>query len=212
MSELSHIHDAVAAGNYKDIVDLVKKAIENKVSLDEIINKALSLAMLEVGDKFGSGELYMPDILLAAKSMKTAMDYIKPLLKGSEHVAEKGVLVIGTVKGDLHDIGKNIVASMLEGAGFQIIDLGVDVSPEKYYNAVLENKAEFIGLSALLTTTMVNMKNVIDMLVINNIRNTVKVMIGGAPITDEYAKKIGADGYAKDAPSAVELCKRWIAA
>jgi 5-methyltetrahydrofolate--homocysteine methyltransferase len=209
--DLSKIAEALINGKDKEVSELMQKALDEGHKPKEILDKGMIAGMDVVGQKFKSYEIFLPEVLVSARAMKAGMTILRPLLVES---GEKlfGNFVIGTVKGDLHDIGKNIVASMLEGAGFQIIDLGVDVSPEKYYNAVIENKADFVGLSALLTTTMVNMKNVIDILVKNNIRNTVKVVIGGAPVTDEYAKKIGADGYAKDAPSAVELCKKWITA
>lgn len=209
--DLNKIAEALINGKDKEVSELTQKALDEGHKPKEILDKGMVAGMDVVGKKFKNYEIFLPEVLVSARAMKAGMTILRPLLvKSGEKLL--GNFVIGTVKGDLHDIGKNIVASMLEGAGFQIIDLGVDVSPEKYYNAVIENKAEFVGLSALLTTTMVNMKNVIDMLVKNNIRNTVKVVIGGAPITDEFAKKIGADGYAKDAPSAVELCKKWIAA
>jgi 5-methyltetrahydrofolate--homocysteine methyltransferase len=209
--DLSKIAEALINGKDKEVSELTQKALDEGHKPKEILDSGMVAGMDVVGQKFKNYEIFLPEVLVSARAMKAGMTILRPLLVES---GEKllGNFVIGTVKGDLHDIGKNIVASMLEGAGFQIIDLGVDVSPEKYYNAVIENKADFVGLSALLTTTMVNMKNVIDILVKNNIRNTVKVVIGGAPVTDEYAKKIGADGYAKDAPSAVELCKKWITA
>lgn len=204
MSSLSDIHDAVAAGNYKDIVELVKKAIDEKVTLDEIINKSLSPAMLEVGDKFGSGELYMPDMLLAAKAMKTAMDYIKPLLKGSEHVAEKGVLVIGTVKGDLHDIGKNLVITMAEGQGFKVIDLGIDVDYGKFVNAIREHKPDIVAFSGLLTTTLANIPEHIKAIEDAGLRKDVIIAVGGAPVTRHFADMYGIEIYAPDASGAAK--------
>jgi len=204
MSSLSDIHDAVAAGNYKDIVDLVKKAIDEKATLDEIINKSLSAAMLEVGDKFGSGELYMPDMLLAAKSMKTAMDYIKPLLKGSEHVAEKGVLVIGTVKGDLHDIGKNLVVTMAEGQGFKVIDLGIDVDYGRFVDAIKEHKPDIVAFSGLLTTTLANVPAHIKAIEDAGLRKEVVIAVGGAPVTRHFADMYGIEIYAPDASGAAK--------
>jgi 5-methyltetrahydrofolate--homocysteine methyltransferase len=204
MSSLSGIHDAVAAGNYKDIVELVKKAIDGKVTLDEIINKALSPAMLEVGDKFGSGELYMPDMLLAAKAMKTAMDYIKPLLKGSEHIAEKGVLVIGTVKGDLHDIGKNLVITMAEGQGFKVIDLGIDVDYGVFVDAIKEHKPDIVAFSGLLTTTLANVPTHIKAIEDAGLRKEVVIAVGGAPVTRHFADMYGIEIYAPDASGAAK--------
>ncbi|MBM3705975.1 MAG: cobalamin-binding protein, partial [Actinobacteria bacterium] len=156
MTSLKQIYDAVAAGNYKDIQDLVKKAIDDGAGLEDIIHKSLSAAMIEVGDKFGAGELYMPDMLLSAKAMKTAMEYLKPLLKGSEHISDRGTLVIGTVKGDLHDIGKNLVITMAEGQGFKVIDLGIDVDYEKFVDAIKSGKPDIVAFSGLLTTTLAN--------------------------------------------------------
>jgi 5-methyltetrahydrofolate--homocysteine methyltransferase len=204
MSSLSDIHDAVVAGNYKNIVELVKKAIDEKVSLDEIINKSLSPAMLEVGDKFGSGELYMPDMLLAAKAMKTAMDYIKPLLRGSEHIAEKGVLVIGTVKGDLHDIGKNLVVTMAEGQGFKVIDLGIDVDYSKFVDAIKEYKPDIVAFSGLLTTTLANIPAHIKAIEDAGLRKSVVIAVGGAPVTRHFADMYGIEIYAPDASGAAK--------
>jgi 5-methyltetrahydrofolate--homocysteine methyltransferase len=204
MSSLLGIHDAVAAGNYKDIVELVKKAIDEKVSLDEIINKSLSPAMLEVGDKFGSGELYMPDMLLAAKAMKTAMDYIKPLLKGSDHVAEKGVLVIGTVKGDLHDIGKNLVITMAEGQGFKVIDLGIDVDYGIFVDAIKKHKPDIVAFSGLLTTTLANVPAHIKAIEDAGLRKDVVIAVGGAPVTRHFADMYGIEIYAPDASGAAK--------
>src|SRR4030042_5138231 len=156
MSTLKDVYAAVTAGNYKDITGLVLKAIDEGISRDKIISPSLSAAMIDVGDKFGSGELYMPDMLLAAKAMKTAMDVIKPLLKGSEHIAEKGTVVIGTVKGDLHDIGKNLVITMAEGQGFKVIDLGIDVDYGRFVEAIKEYKPDIVAFSGLLTTPLAN--------------------------------------------------------
>jgi 5-methyltetrahydrofolate--homocysteine methyltransferase len=204
MSSLSDIHDAVAAGNYKDIVEMVKKAIDGKATLDDIINKSLSTAMLEVGDKFGSGELYMPDMLLAAKAMKTAMDYIKPLLKGSEHIAEKGVLVIGTVKGDLHDIGKNLVVTMAEGQGFKVIDLGIDVDYGRFVDAIKEHKPDIVAFSGLLTTTLANVPAHIKAIEDAGLRKDVVIAVGGAPVTRHFADMYGIEIYAPDASGAAK--------
>jgi 5-methyltetrahydrofolate--homocysteine methyltransferase len=204
MSSLSDIHDAVAAGNYRDIVELVKKALEEKATLEEIINNSLSPAMLEVGDKFGSGELYMPDMLLAAKAMKTAMDYIKPLLKGSEHIAEKGVLVIGTVKGDLHDIGKNLVVTMAEGQGFKVIDLGIDVDYGKFVDAIKEHKPDIVAFSGLLTTTLANIPAHIKAIEDAGLRKDVVIAVGGAPVTRHFADMYGIEIYAPDASGAAK--------
>ena len=151
MSILDEIYKVITQGNYKGIVWLIKKALEEKIAAPDIVNKALSPAMIEVGDKFGSGELYMPDMLLSAKAMQTAMVELKPLLKGEEAILEKGTVVIGTVKGDLHDIGKNLVITMAEGQGFKVIDLGIDVDYEKFPEAVKEHNPQIVAFSGLLT-------------------------------------------------------------
>lgn len=206
--DLNTIAQALIDGKDKEVRELVHRALDEGHKPKEILDSGMISGMDVVGNRFKNFEIFLPEVLVSARAMKAGMEIIKPiLLKSGEKML--GNFVIGTIKGDLHDIGKNIVAAMLEGAGFQIIDLGTDVPPEKYYNAVVDNNAEFLGLSALLTTTMVGMKNVVDLLIKNNIRDGVKVIIGGAPLTSEFAKKIGADGYASDAPSAVEVCKNW---
>jgi len=206
--DINTIAQALIDGKDKEVRELVQKALDEGHTPKEILDSGMVSGMDVVGKRFKNFEIFLPEVLISARAMKAGMEIIKPLLvKSGEEML--GNFVIGTVKGDLHDIGKNIVAAMLEGAGFQIIDLGVDVSAEKYYKAVIDNNAGFIGISALLTTTMTGMKNVIDMLTKNNVRDKVKVIVGGAPMTNEFAKKIGADGYAPDAPSAVDLCKNW---
>lgn len=204
MSTLQYIYDATAKGNYKDIVDLVKKALDNGILMESIIHEALSRAMIDVGDKFGSGELYMPDMLLAAKAMKEAMNYIKPLLKGSEHIVEKGVVVIGTVKGDLHDIGKNLVIIMAEGQGFKIIDLGIDVDYSKFVDAIREYKPKIVAFSGLLTTTLANIPEHIKAIEDAGLRKNVVLAVGGAPVTRHFADMYGIEIYAPDASSAAK--------
>jgi 5-methyltetrahydrofolate--homocysteine methyltransferase len=162
--------------------------------------------MGEVGRLFEEGEYFVPEMLIAARAMKTGMEILKPQLVDAD-IQPAGTIIAGTVKGDLHDIGKNLVCMMLEGAGFQVVDLGSDVSPEAFIAAVQEHKPDFIAMSALLTTTMPNMKTTIDALKSAGLRDSVKVLIGGAPITDAYAEQIGADGYAPDASRAVKLAK-----
>ena len=204
MSTLKDVYSAVAAGNYKDITGLVLKAIDEGISLDKIINESLSAAMIDVGDKFGSGELYMPDMLLAAKAMKTAMDVIKPLLKGSEHIAEKGTVVIGTVKGDLHDIGKNLVITMAEGQGFKVIDLGIDVDYSVFVNAIKQYKPDIVAFSGLLTTTLANVPEHIKAIEDAGLRKRVTLAVGGAPVTQHFADMYGIEIYAPDASSAAK--------
>ena len=204
MSTLKDVYAAVAAGNYKDITGLVLKAIDEGISLDKIINQSLSAAMIDVGDKFGSGELYMPDMLLAAKAMKTAMDVIKPLLKGSEHIAEKGTVVIGTVKGDMHDIGKNLVITMAEGQGFKVIDLGIDVDYNVFVDAIKQYKPDIVAFSGLLTTTLANVPEHIKAIEDAGLRKSVTLAVGGAPVTQHFADMYGIEIYAPDASSAAK--------
>ncbi len=209
MADLIAIADAVVAGRRKIVDSLVKEALAEGKSAETILNDALIAGMLRLGEQFKNGEVYVPEVLVAARAMKAGTDILKPLLV-AENVQSLGTVAMGTVEGDLHDIGKNLVCMMLEGNGFTVVDLGVDVKPEAFVEAV-KNGAQVIGMSALLTTTMPMMKNVIDMLNAEGLRDKVKVMIGGAPITQEYCDQIGADGYSTDAASAAELAKALIA-
>jgi len=204
MATLDDIYQATAKGNYKDIAALVKDAISSGIAPHNIVNDALSAAMIEVGDKFGSGELYMPDMLLAAKAMQTAMEEIKPLLKGEEAMLEKGTVVIGTVKGDLHDIGKNLVITMAEGQGFKVIDLGIDVDPGKFVDAVKENNPQIVAFSGLLTTTLANIPDHIKALEDAGVRDKVSLAVGGAPVTRDFADRYGIEIYADDASAAAK--------
>ena len=181
---------------------IIKDALADNVPAIQILNDGLVSAMSVIGDKFSESEIYIPDVLIAARAMQSGMAILHPLL-GSDKLTHKGTVVIGTVKGDLHDIGKNLVKYMLQGGGFNVVDLGNDVSPEKFADAVKTNNAGIVAMSALLTTTMTSMKDVVDGLEEAGIRDRVKVMIGGAPVTQEFADKIKADGYAKDAGSAI---------
>jgi 5-methyltetrahydrofolate--homocysteine methyltransferase len=206
---IEQIKSAVVSGKHKEIEGLVRAAIEEKVDLNAIINDSLIEAMDMVGKKFGTGEIYVPEMLVAAITMKQGLDIIKPLLQGDD-AQPKGTILMGTVKGDLHDIGKNLVIMMLEGAGFKVIDLGIDLSVEKVVEKVREIKPDVLGLSALLTTTMPEMQNVIAMIREQGLRDSVKIMIGGAPVDSAFADRIGADGYGKDAVAAVQLAKKFI--
>jgi 5-methyltetrahydrofolate--homocysteine methyltransferase len=188
-------------------VELTKKALGEGRKAEDIMNGSLVPAMDIVGEQYDKGEKYVPEMLLSAKAMKTAMEVLGPLLVESG-VEMKGKLIIGTVEGDLHDIGKDLVAMMIEGAGFEVINLGAEITAEGFVNAVKEHKPDIIGMSALLTTTMLHMPEVIDALKQASLRDQVKVMIGGAPVTQEYADEIGADGYAPDAASAVKLANK----
>ena len=204
MATIDDIYQATAKGNYKDIAALVKDAIAGGIAPHNIVNEALSPAMIEVGDKFGSGELYMPDMLLAAKAMQTAMEEIKPLLKGKEALLEKGTVVIGTVKGDLHDIGKNLVITMAEGQGFKVIDLGIDVDPDKFVDAVKENNPQIVAFSGLLTTTLANIPEHIKALEDAGVRDKISLAVGGAPVTRDFADRYGIEIYADDASAAAK--------
>ncbi len=209
MADLIAIADAVVGGRRKIVDSLVREALAEGKTAETILNEALIVGMLRLGEQFKNGEVYVPEVLVAARAMKAGTDILKPLLV-DENVQSLGTVAMGTVEGDLHDIGKNLVCMMLEGNGFNVIDLGVDVKPEAFVEAV-KNGAQVIGMSALLTTTMPMMKSVIDMLKAEGLRDKVKVMIGGAPITQEYCDQIGADGYSTDAASAAELAKALIA-
>jgi 5-methyltetrahydrofolate--homocysteine methyltransferase len=188
------------------VTELVEQAIKQGVLPIEILNEGLIAGMEVVGKRFKANECYVPEVLIAARAMKAGMAVLKPLLADTG-VKPVGTMVIGTVKGDLHDIGKNLVGMMLEGAGFNIVDLGIDVGGQKFLEAIKQNPGAIIGMSALLTTTMVEMKSTIDLIHSANLDFRVPVVIGGAPVTQEYANEIGADGYAPDAASAVDLAK-----
>jgi 5-methyltetrahydrofolate--homocysteine methyltransferase len=206
---IEQIKDVVVNGKHKEIEALVRAAIDEKVDPSAIINDGLIQAMDIVGKKFGSGEIFVPEMLVAAITMKQGLEIIRPLLQGAA-AQPKGTILMGTVKGDLHDIGKNLVIMMLEGAGFKVIDLGIDLSVEKVVEKVREIKPDVLGLSALLTTTMPEMQNVIAIIREQGLRDSVKIMVGGAPVDAAFADRIGADGYGKDAVAAVQLAKKLI--
>lgn len=209
-AELQALAEAIINGKRNDAVELTKKLVDAGVPAKRILDEGLIAGMSVVGEKFKNGEYFVPEVLVAARAMKAAMEILRPLLAASD-VEPIGTVVIGTVRGDLHDIGKNLVAMMLEGAGFKVVDLGVDVPAEKFIEAVREHNADIVGMSALLTTTMTYMPEVIKALEAEGIRNKVKVIVGGAPVTQEWADQIGADGYAPDAASAVDKCKELLA-
>jgi 5-methyltetrahydrofolate--homocysteine methyltransferase len=206
---LKPIYEAILEGDMVGAKQGVQAALDAGVTPGDVLHTALIPAMGEVGRLFEEGEYFVPEMLIAARAMKSGLEILKPLLVDSG-VEPAGKVAIGTVKGDLHDIGKNLVAMMMEGAGFEIIDLGTDVAPEKFVEAA-QNGANIIGLSALLTTTMPSMESTIKAIVDAGLRDQVKIIIGGAPVTQEYAKKIGADGYAPDASQAASLAKGFIA-
>lgn len=205
MADLSALAESIINGKAKDAKELVQKALDAKVPVSEILNNGLIKGMSVVGEKFKNNEFYVPEVLIAARAMHGAMDIVKPLL-ASSGIDPIGIVAIGTVKGDLHDIGKNLVVMMLEGAGFEIMDLGIDVPPEKFVEAAKQG-AQVIAMSALLTTTMTAMKTTIDALKEAGVKDKVKTMIGGAPVTQNYADEIGADGYARDAASGADKAK-----
>lgn len=206
---LEEIKEKVIAGKHKEIEALVQKAIQDNANLDDLINQSLIAAMDVVGDRFASGEIFVPEMLVSAVTMKKGLDIIKPLLTKDE-TQTKGKVILCTVKGDQHDIGKNLVAMMLEGAGLEVIDLGVDVTVEMVVDKIREIQPQVLGLSALLTTTMPEMENVINLLSDKGLRDKVKVMIGGAPVDAEFAEKIGADAYGEDAAEAVTVARTFI--
>lgn len=208
---LEKIFEGILDGNANLVVAEVQKALYAGVGPADILNKGMIAAMGEVGRLFEEGEYFVPEMLIAARAMQKGLEILKPHLSEAD-VQSPGKVAIGTVKGDLHDIGKNLVAMMLEGAAFEVIDLGTDVSPERFIQAVKENGAQIIAMSALLTTTMPNMKNTIEALKEAGLRDQVKVMIGGAPVTQNYADQIGADGFAEDASRAVAKARSLLAA
>jgi len=204
MSVLEEISRNLQAGQAQKVKELVKKATDEKVPVGDILNKGLLAGMSIIGDKFKKNEVYVPEVLIAARAMAWGMEVLQPLLTKAG-IKPIGKVVLGTVKGDLHDIGKNLVAMMVRGAGFEVIDAGVDASPEKFIESAKASGAKVIGCSALLTTTMPQMKKVVEAVKASGLN--VKVMIGGAPVTQSYADEIGADGYAPDAASAADLAK-----
>ncbi len=207
MVELKQVAENVIQGKAPQVKEFVQKAVDEGQDVSEILNAGLLAGMNVVGKKFKANEFYVPEVLIAARAMKQGMSILKPIL-AEKGIKGTGTVVIGTVKGDLHDIGKNLVGMMLEGAGFDVVDVGVDVSPEKYIEVAKEKGAKIVGLSALLTTTMPAMKDVIEAIGATELKGKVKVMIGGAPITESYAEEIGADGYASDAASAADEAKK----
>ena len=204
------IKEMVVGGKFNDIEEQVQEAVDSGTDLNLLINEALISAMDIVGKRFADGDIYVPEMLVSAKTMKMGLDIIKPLLQSGE-AEHRGTIAMGTVKGDLHDIGKNLVTMMMEGAGFKIIDLGVDVKIENLIDTVKKEEVDVLGLSALLTTTMPEMQNVIQALEEAGLRNQVKVIVGGAPIDQGFADKIGADGFGADAVDAVQLARYLIA-
>jgi len=209
MVNLNGVSEALQRGKADKVSELVRQALNEGTTPKNILEEGLIHGMSIIGKKFKKNEVYVPEVLIAARAMHAGMDVLKPKLIESG-VKNIGKVVMGTVQGDLHDIGKNLVEMMLEGAGFEVIDLGTDISTDKFVEAVKEHKPNIIGMSALLTTTMVNMVEVIKALDDAGLRGKVKIMVGGAPITQNYADQIGADGYSPDASSAVDKAKAFL--
>lgn len=205
MDNILGIKDSVIAGEDELVVELVKQALDTGIAVSTIVNEGLIGAMNVVGSKMATGEMYVPEVLMSAAAMQVGLEFLKPLLKEGD-VTSRGKVVIGTVQGDLHDIGKNLVAMMLESSGFEVINLGVDQSAENFLQAAKDHQPDIIGLSALLTTTMPNIRENVRLLREAGIK--AKIIVGGAPVTADFATKIGADGYASDAAGAVALVKQ----
>jgi 5-methyltetrahydrofolate--homocysteine methyltransferase len=207
MADFTQLIETLIAGDTASLEGLVKKALDDKTAAKEILNDGLIKGMDIIGEKMQSGDMFIPEVLRSANAMSSTLEILRPLLS-EEDMSASGKVVIGTVKGDLHDIGKNLVKMMLETAGFEVFDLGVDVEPKDFVDAVKEKKSNVVALSALLTTTMPVMKQTLDAITEAGLRGDVKILVGGAPVTQQYADQIGADGYAADAGSASLLLKR----
>ncbi|WP_302547991.1 corrinoid protein [Barnesiella intestinihominis] len=208
MAKLSDLHNAIVKGNLELAVSTTQEALQENIDPQTLISDYLIKGMEEIGTQFEAGKAYVPNLLMSARAMKGALELLKPYMENDKNTISLGKVVIGTVKGDLHDIGKNLVSSMLEGCGFEVINLGVDVSDEKFVEAAKGHKANIVCMSALLTTTMVYMKEVIKAFEKAGIRNDVKIMIGGAPLSEKFAEEIGADGYSDNANAAVTLARK----
>lgn len=209
--KVQRIADSIYSGDVEAVNELVQDLLDEGMAPGEVLSDALIVGMDKVGRDFKAGDLFVPEVLFAARAMQAGMDVLRPLLADSD-ISSSGKYVVGTVQGDLHDIGKNLVRMMLEGGGFEAIDLGVDVSPSAFVEAVREHKPDLVGISALLTTTMAQMKVTIEALEEAGLRDSVKIMVGGAPVTADFAEKIGADAYAPDAASAVDIARELQAA
>ena len=208
MAKLSDLHNAIVKGNLELAVSTTQEALQENIDPQTLISDYLIKGMEEIGTQFEAGKAYVPNLLMSARAMKGALELLKLYMENDKNTISLGKVVIGTVKGDLHDIGKNLVSSMLEGCGFEVINLGVDVSDEQFVEAAKEHKANIVCMSALLTTTMVYMKEVIKAFEKAGIRNDVKIMIGGAPLSEKFAEEIGADGYSDNANAAVTLARK----
>lgn len=204
MADYESMAGGVLAGDFNKVAELTQKALDEKADPVKIINEGLIKGMNVVGVRFKAGDMYVPEVMMAAKAMKAGMDLVKPLIAESD-LPTAGKVILGTVAGDLHDIGKNLVGMMMESAGMSVVNLGVDITPESFAAAVKEHKPDVVAMSALLTTTMLSMKDTIEILQEEGLRSSVKVIVGGAPVTQDFANEIGADGWAPDAASAKDL-------
>lgn len=207
MPDTNTLYESILSGRPMPALEATRAAVEASLAPADIVHGHMIRAMEEIGRRFEQGQAFVPELLMAAQAMKKCLEFLNPLMKGDASV-QAGRIIVGTVKGDLHDIGKNLVASMLEGCGFEIVNLGTNVTSEQFITAVREHKADILGMSALLTTTMPYMKEVLSALESEGLRNSVKVMVGGAPVTEEFARSIGADGFSPNANAAVALARR----
>lgn len=207
MANLTTLFDSIVRGKLEPAMKITRQAIDENIDPQSIINNYMIKAMEEIGQRFENGQAFVPELLMAARAMKGPLDLLKPLLKG-DRSSIAGKVVIGTVKGDLHDIGKNLVASMMEGCGFEVVNIGIDIPAGKFVTAVQEEKADILCMSALLTTTMEYMGEVVQAVENAGIRNNIKIMVGGAPVTPAFATRIGADGYSSNANEVVALAKK----
>lgn len=210
MDKIEEIAEAIEAGRMRPVIPLVQEALNLGISPNEILNRGMIDALGSVGEKYRKGEIFVPEMILAARAMKKGVEVLKPYL-ASEHTAVLGKVIVGTVAGDLHDIGKNLVSMMLENAGFEVVDLGIDVSTRKFIDAVTRHSdAVLVGLSALLTTTLPAMRETVHALNGQAFRDRIRIMVGGTPVTEEFAREIGADGYSRNAAEAVVLAKKLV--
>ncbi len=209
MADFEGMASNVISGQVDRVTELVRKALEEGASPIDIINKGLMNGMNVVGQRFKVGQMYIPEVLMSAKTMAAGMEIVKPLIVGKE-LLSKGKVVLGTVKGDLHDIGKKLVGMIMESAGLEVVNIGIDVAPEKFAEAVRQHQPDVLGMSALLTTTMLAMKDTIEVLKEEGLRDRVKIIVGGAPVTSDFATEIEADGWAPDAVSAKDLALKFM--
>ena len=209
MEILQQISESLQRGDHEQVAEFTQQAIDADLSPTQILNEGLMTGMNVVGQRFGAHEIFLPELLIAARAMNAGIDLLKPLFLGGE-MPTKVKVVIGTVKGDLHDIGKNLVGIMLKGAGFEVIDVGNDIAADVFVDAAEAEGATVVGLSALLTTTMTGMKDVVDLVKARGLQDKVKVIVGGAPLSKEFAEEIGADAYGYDASNAVEIVKEMV--